>query len=178
MEEYPNRAEGVFDRVVRPTYYDLYGSKCINMHTQADWRVLSLTLITTVAKFESASIKERCLLQQEQCDLRCFLFSSLHHFLSVFYPQGCSRLSPKASRLNVYLLGKLWLVCACVCQPEWVCFGANECVSSCGPVRHGESFNRVWGEDEKKGARSAHCCAKTGGGKKVGKYVKQSILNP
>lgn len=90
-------------------------------------------------------------LQQEQCDLRCFLFSSLHHFLSVFYPQGCSRLSPKASWLNVYLLGKLWLVCACVCQREWVCFGANECVSSCGPVHHGERFNRAWGEDEKEG---------------------------
>lgn len=114
----PKQGKEVFYRVVRPTYCDLYGSNCINMHTQADWGVLCLTLITTVAKFESVSIKDGSPLQQEQCDLRCFLFSSLHHFLSVFYPQGCSRLSPKAPWLNAYLLGKLWLVCTCV--SAWV----------------------------------------------------------
>lgn len=136
MEEYPNKGEWIFDRVVRPTYCDLYGSSCINMHTQTDWGVLPLTLITTVAKFESGPIKDRSSLQQQQCDLRCFYFSSLHHFLFVFCPQGSSRLSPKASWLNAYLAGELWLVCACACQREWVCLGANECVSSCGPVHH------------------------------------------
>lgn len=145
-----------------------------NMHTQADWGLLSLTLITTAAKFESASIKDGSSLQQEQRDLRCFLFSSLHHFLSVFYPQGCSRLSPKASWLNAYLLGKLWLVCACVCQREWVRFGANECVSNCGPGHHGESFNRVWGEDEKEG-QECTTSRKDEKSKYVSKYVKRDI---
>lgn len=124
MEEYQNKGEWVSDWVVRPTYCDLCGSSGINMHTQADWGVLSLTLITTVAKFDSAPIKDRSSLQQQQCDLRCVHFSSLHHFLFVFYPQGSSRLSPKASWLNAYLAGELWLVCARAC----VCVNVSECV--------------------------------------------------
>lgn len=148
------------------------------MRTQADWGVLSLTLITTVATFESASIKDGSSLQQEQCDLRCFLFSSLHHFLSVFYPQGCSRLSPKASWINVYLLGKLWLVCACVC----VCVSVSECVSGLMSVLAVVDLctmgRALPGCEERmrKRTRSARCRAKRK--KKVSKYVKQINFHP
>lgn len=114
-----------------------YMSWWTNMQTHTGWRGLSLTLIIAVTELKSISIKEGSQLHHEECDLRCLHYSFFPQSLSpsVFYPPATSWLSPKASWLNVYLLGKLWPVCVCVsfvCVCVCVCLGDNECVSSCG----------------------------------------------